>query len=165
MSPNSESPDQSRDERINDLYWHSDRTIAEITSQMGLSRNALYTSIHPVAARATCAECRERLVYTNRTRRDTGLASCRACGAEADLQAAPAAQGALTDGFAPKSAGGRSGRDETDSWDTSRGEASWSRWREDLAAVEPERYALVGGAAALGVMLGAAAARALRDRG
>lgn len=37
----------------------------------------------------------------------------------------------------------------------------WSRWRRELAAVEPERYALVGGGAALGVMVGAAAARAM----
>lgn len=164
MSPNSESPDQPRYERINELYWHSDRTIAEITGEVDVSRNALYTAIRPVAAGATCTECGERLVYTNRTRRDTGLASCRACGAEADLQAAPVEHSAPARAFATDAGGQRNGRDETDSWDANRGDASWSRWREDLASVEPERYALVGSAAALGVMLGAAAARALRDR-
>ena len=39
----------------------------------------------------------------------------------------------------------------------------WSRWREDLSGVEPQRAALVGGGAALGVMVGAAAARAVRE--
>jgi hypothetical protein len=38
-----------------------------------------------------------------------------------------------------------------------------SRWREDLTGVTPERAALIGGAAALGVVLGAAAARAVRN--
>src|SRR5688572_4512945 len=40
---------------------------------------------------------------------------------------------------------------------------SWNRWRDDLASVTPQRAAMVGGAAALGVMVGAAATRMIRE--
>lgn len=38
----------------------------------------------------------------------------------------------------------------------------WTRWRDELAAVSPQRAAMVGSAAALGAVIGAIGARALR---
>lgn len=158
MAPTTDTPDQAGDDRINELYWHSDRTIGEITDQLGVSRNALYTSIRPMSAGAKCPECRDEMVYTNRTHRDSGSAVCSECGVELDMQ--EDADAAATGASRTRSSDDP-GRSSGNGHDEGSG---WGRWRDDLASVEPERYALVGGAAALGVMLGAAAAKALRER-
>lgn len=160
MPPTTDSPDQPGSDRINELYWNSDRTIGDITDDLGISRNALYTSIHPLAAGTSCPACDRPMVFTNRTHRDSGMAVCGECGAEADLRGDSAGASRASRSGATRS----SARAERPSGNGHEGESGWSRWREDLAAVEPERYALVGGAAALGVMLGAVAARALRHR-
>lgn len=153
------SNDPNGNDRINDLYWNTSRTIGDITDELGVSRNALYTSIHPFPAGASCPACGERMVFTNRTQRDTGIATCRACGNERDMRkGAERPEPAAASAGRSRATGGSNGNGNGDS------EPGWSRWREDLASVEPERYALVGGAAALGVMVGAAAARALRHR-
>lgn len=160
MSSNSDVRDPPDSERINELYWNSDQTIDDITEKLGVSRNALYTAIHPLAAGVTCAECGERMVFTNRTRRDSATAVCRACGAEAGVERGASDRPMNARGS--WAAGGRADREPE------RGEsgaaAGWARWRGELALVEPERFVLVGGAAALGAMLGAVAARVIRDR-
>lgn len=153
MSRNSDVGDQQGADRLNELYWNSDRTVGDITDELGMSRNALYTAIHPLAAGATCADCGERMVYTNRTRRDSNAPVCRSCGSEA----------ALGGGSRPRGEGGGNG--DPRAARLAADPPGWTRWRDELASVEPERFALVGGAAALGAVLGAAAAHALRDRG
>lgn len=160
MPPTTDSPDQPGADRVNELYWNSDRTIDDITDDLGISRNALYTSIHPLTAGASCPDCGHDMEFTNRTHRDSGMAVCAECGEEADVRGGPPTVSRAKRRGPTRSPG------EADRWsgDGENGESGWSRWRDDLAAVEPERYALVGGAAALGVMLGAAAARALRQR-
>jgi Zn ribbon nucleic-acid-binding protein len=158
--PTSNGPTDPGDDRMNELYWNTTRTIGDITEELGVSRNALYTSIQPFPAGASCPECNERMVFTNRTQRDTGMATCRACGAERDTRESTARRKEPAGAAAGRARNGVSGVDG-DGEETAGG---WTRWRDDLASVEPERYALVGGAAALGVMLGAAAARALRHR-
>jgi hypothetical protein len=159
MSPNSDVGDQPGTDRVNELYWDSDRTVGDITDELGLSRNALYTAIHPLAAGASCADCGERMVYTNRTRRDSKAPICRSCGSE----------GALGGGSRLRDEGGGTdagrGNGDPRTARLAAGPPGWTRWRDELASVEPERFALVGGAAALGAVLGAAAAHALRDRG
>lgn len=158
--PSSNDTTDSGTDRINELYWNTSRTIGDITEELGVSRNALYTSIHPLPAGASCPGCGERLVFTNRTHRDTGIATCRACGSERDMRKPAERPELASAGAAAESRGGGSERGGNGA-DAANG---WTRWRDDLASVEPERYALVGGAAALGVVVGAAAARALRHR-
>lgn len=160
MPPTTDSQDQPGADRVNELYWSSDRTIGDITDDLGISRNALYTSIHPLSAGTSCPDCGSDMVFTNRTHRDSGMAACTECGEEVDVRGEPTGASRASRGGSARSSGGSARPSENGH----EGESGWSRWRDDLASVEPERFALVGGAAALGVMLGAAAARALRQR-
>ena len=135
----------------NELYWHSSLTIDEVVEQLGISRNALYASILPIPAGGPCEECGGSLVFTNRTNRSRGIATCADCSLEVELpdepeepESAPEMVQALHQDHGASEA------------------PAWSRWRDDFASVGPARYALVGGAAALGIIVGAAAVRAMR---
>ena len=149
----------------NRLYWHSDSTVDDIVSDLGIGRSALYAAIHPISAGSSCPNCGNRMVFTNRSNRNAGRAVCGVC----------VTQTLLPDREEDEQAEADSARETpldqaTDGWRPDREERGfipehglWSRWREDLSTVEPQRAALVGGAAALGVMVGAAAARAVRE--
>jgi predicted RNA-binding Zn-ribbon protein involved in translation (DUF1610 family) len=115
-------------------------------------RTTLYSSVRPVSAGSTCVDCGERMVFTNRTNRTTGTTTCSACGAESVVGAVPEP---LVEA--------RGWMDEPRPRQDDAAPSGLSRWREDLTGVTPERAALIGGAAALGVVLGAAAARAVRN--
>lgn len=138
-------------DRVNQLYWSSGSTVDQIVSDLGIGRSTLYSSVRPQPAGIACEACGEPMMYTNRTSRDQGTATCSACG----MQASAGEDTAASEEFAA----GSNGRAH-DARDGSMG--ALSRWREDLAAVSPERAAMVGGAAALGIVVGAAAARAIR---
>lgn len=136
-------------ERANDLYWSSDRTVEEITRELQMGRSTLYAAVRPVAAGVECAACGEEMVFTNRSNRADGTATCPSCTAEAQVDGR--ARQASGPGFPlPGEA-----LDEPGS--------AWTRWREELAAVSPQRAVMVGGAAALGAVVGAAAARIIRS--
>lgn len=134
--------DRANDARINDLYWNSTRTVEDILTELGVSRHTLYASVDPLPAQADCFACGGALVFSNRTNRGSGTATCEACGLDTELDPGDG------DGL------GRS---------PSFGQMPFDRWRSDLAEVEPRRMALVGGAAALGIMAGAVAVRTLRN--
>lgn len=139
--------EQPSADQINDRYWNGDQTVDRLVEEMEISRSALYASLRPVPAGVSCDRCGERMVFSNRTNRSNELATCRSCGNEGSLQSlesTPTAFGDARNGLADDMVG-------------------IARWRDDLSRVEPERYALVGGAAALGVVLGAAATRAIRE--
>lgn len=158
MSSTPRSADHTATEdRINSLYWHSDQPVVDIAEQLGLGRNSLYAAVEPISAGAICDDCGEEMVFTNRTNRQNGTATCRGCGIEREVT-----PGGDTP---PDPIRGAAGGDGLMGRTDVNGDArSIDRLRHELATVDPERYALVGGAAALGVMVGAAAARALRDR-
>jgi hypothetical protein len=142
----------------NDLYWNSGQTVEGIMTDLGMSKNALYSSLAPLPAGRSCGTCGGQLVFANRTSRDAGRATCATCAQETEVPV-PAShdhggEGTRERDFAD---GGASGLSRPQA------EGRWGRLRDDLASVEPERMALVGGAAALGVMVGAAAARAVRQ--
>ena len=149
--PGTETGNDADLNRANELYWSSDLTVDEIVRELGVGRSALYSSIEPIPAGADCPECSSTMVFTNRTNRDALSATCFNCGGEAQLaDASPARSeetvGAVADAGAGFEAPG-----------------GWSRWRDDLASVTPQRAAIVGGAAALGVVFGAAAARMIQE--
>lgn len=149
------APRSTPEERANELYWRSEDTVEEVAERLEMSRGALYSHVRPLEAGGECPDCGAALVYPNRSSRAAGRAACPECErtfAE-EAAAAPVARGEESHphlGQAPGN-GDASGR--------------LRRWREDLAAVEPERAAMIGGAAALGVVFGAAAATLARRRG
>ncbi len=137
-------------QRINELYWDSDSTVGAISRDLEIGRNALYAAVVPIPSGAICLECGEETVYTNRTNRAAGSAVCRGCedSALADRTGAGA---------------GATGRSGSGAFDEDSELQRWDRWREDLRSVPPQRAAMIGGAAALGLVVGAAAARAIRN--
>ncbi len=141
--------------RANQLYWTSSDTVDHIADQLDISRSALYAAVIPTGAGLDCPMCGDKLVYVNRTSRAAGRATCEAC--EAEVQADDI--GAVDDKPKPRrrSAGaeGRPGR--ADQWSD-----RVDNWKTEFAAVEPERAVLIGGAAALGVALGAVAVKLAR---
>src|SRR5687768_4372993 len=134
-------------ERANELYWNSDRTVEEIVKELQVSRSALYSAIRPQDAATACPECGDAMVFTNRSNREAHTATCPGCATEAPASDAPASESV------PRGAE-RAPR---------LGSLPLDRWRGQLAAVPRERVAMVGGAAVLGVMVGAFAARMVRE--
>lgn len=146
-------------EQANHLYWSSDRTVDEIMGDLGIGKRALYGSIRPIAAGASCSICGGAMVFPNRSSRDAGRASCESCGNEAHADAGGSVEVPLEHDHDHWS--GSSRHHHFNEMEQLPG--MWSRWREDLSGVEPQRAALVAGGAALGVMVGAVAARAVRE--
>jgi predicted RNA-binding Zn-ribbon protein involved in translation (DUF1610 family) len=68
------------DDRANDLYWGSDRSVNQIAEDLDLSKGALYEIIRPLPAGFYCPACDAELVHSNRTARDRGRVDCPVCG-------------------------------------------------------------------------------------
>jgi hypothetical protein len=141
--------------RANDLYWNSTSTIGELLEELGMSRAALYGAVQPYAYGADCPECGQALAYMNRSQRATGRLTCTGCGERFDADEVDAA---------PRSTPRQPSRDgrAAEPYAEAPGVAYWS---EMLAAVPRERALMIGGAAFVGLVAGAVAARLLRDRG
>jgi hypothetical protein len=124
------------DDLLNRLYWDSLKTVDEIVGEMGIGRNSLYLSIQPLEAGAECVQCEAPMYFNNRTQRSAGTAACLVCGSATTIvrDPAPAADGE------PRAEG----------------------WRAGLKSVTPDRAAMIGSAAALGLVVGATATRVIR---
>lgn len=72
---------------VDRLYWNSDGTVEELTTRLGMTRQALYACVHPLPAGALCHECGHEMVFANRTSRTTRKARCTGCGATARVPA------------------------------------------------------------------------------
>jgi len=147
-------------ERANSMYWNSSETVDRIAEQLGMSRNALYSSVRPAPAGVECPDCDEELVFPNRTSRLAGRALCLSCDtthAVADLPAvgSRASRADATRTPSHTYEGPEEGYREA-------GGALLGGLREGLAAVEPRRAAMIGGAAVMGAVAGVAAASLLR---
>jgi len=134
-------------ERANLMYWTSSETVDGIVEQLGMSRSALYSAVRPTEAGAECPDCGDGMVFPNRTSRTAGRAVCLSCGRTAAL-----------DDLAAR----RPAREEREPGPAERIGARPVRLRDGLAAVEPERAAMIGGAAVLGAVAGVAAVNLLR---
>lgn len=143
----------------NDLYWNSADTVDEVAVRLGMSRNALYASIRPAAAPGACTTCGDTLVFANRSSRASGQATCSGCSATvripSDATTVPEGNGL------PKRSGWTADADGMDEI-SHRRSGRLGVWRDDLAAVPPERTVKIGGYAALGVAFGVAAVAAAR---
>jgi len=126
----------------NRLYWETELSVGEIATRLDLSRRALYDAIQPVAAEGRCDRCGSPLVYTKRSSRAHGFATCSRCGEQ----------------------GGNKARREADGepW-------TWSP-KAPVPATAPPAAGLplsvwwLGGAALAGALLGAAATFAVIRR-
>lgn len=136
--------DDIQNQKLNDLYWTSSRTVDEIVEELGVGRNTLYASVRPMPAGEICRTCGNQIVFTNRTSRASGLGVCEGCGLETNVGGETSESETVTNG----SGATRSAR--------------WHQWRDEVASVSPERAALIGGAAALGIIVGTVAVKALR---
>jgi hypothetical protein len=138
------------------LYWTSSETVDDIADRLGMTRSTLYAAVRPASVGVECLECGEPMVFANRTARTTGRARCPACSATRVLRAAdrPAGDGSPEPvPLSGKSAGQRISR------------PSLPRpWRGADGQVDRQRAAIFGGAAAVGLMMGAAAVGALVRR-
>jgi hypothetical protein len=134
----------------NRLYWHSRDSVETLAARLGMSPHALYASVQPAPAEAACAACGEGLVFANRARRANGQADCPGCGAAQQVEAS----GRDELPPAPLSARPRGPRAE-----------ALRRWWRDVHAVPRERFAMIGGAAALGLAAALVAGEVIRDAG
>ena len=152
-----------RDERLaaelQRLYWESDVSVGEIARRLGISRRALYDALPALPAGAACPDCGAALVYTNRTRRAAGQASCPECGSE---HAVVQSHRAMVDAGEP-SATDSSESSATDdrSWaePDATVEQEWDAGRlapiPAVASYRLERALLLGAAALVGMAAGA----------
>lgn len=138
--------DTAAQDRVNRLYWESDETVADVAKQLEMSQSTLYAAVEPRPAGVVCSRCGAPTHYLNRSGRAAGEAVCSACGATTTAEEQPAQPVSTVD--APSAGATEKLR----------------RFKEDLSAVPPERAALIGGAAALGVAVGAAAVKAARKK-
>lgn len=70
--------------KLNRLYWTSDRSVNQITEDLGVSKGTLYELVEPAESALACPDCGRGLVYENRTARDRGALTCPECGRDAD---------------------------------------------------------------------------------
>jgi len=68
------------EDRANELYWGSDRSVNQIAEELDLSKGAFYAAIRPLAAGYGCPRCGREVAHTNRTNKDKGMVDCPACG-------------------------------------------------------------------------------------
>ncbi|HEX6066104.1 MAG TPA: hypothetical protein VFZ04_17850 [Longimicrobiales bacterium] len=69
----------------NRLYWQTERSIADISETLGISRRALYELVTPENAGASCDSCGGEVVYINRSAKTSATARCPACGTECQI--------------------------------------------------------------------------------
>jgi hypothetical protein len=149
--PVTDSTSTTAPEHASEMYWTSDRTVEEIVKELNISRSALYSAVRPIPADMSCPQCGDAMVFTNRSNRESHLATCRSCATQASTVGAPPREEPRAAHLHPEEGKG-----------SRRGSGSWAQWRGQLAAVSPQRVAMVGSAAALGVVLGAVVTRLVR---
>jgi len=152
MSDVAETADVLHDS-ANRLYWQGHDGVDQLAARLGMSRHALYGSIRPAPAGADCAECGEEMVYANRARRAQAQAHCPGCGAEARVEARALEIVPVTPPPAPLARPRR----------RSMIRRMMRLYMRDLRRVQPERAALIGGAAAAGVAVALVGAEVLRN--
>jgi hypothetical protein len=138
----------------NRLYWLGHDSVEQLAARLGLSRHALYASIRPAPAGAQCAACGAEMVFANRNRRAHGQAACTACGAEETVAGERAA---LVHASPPPAPLRRQRRSAV--------RRILRVYLRDLRRVRPERAAMIGGAAAMGMAAAMVAGEVVRGLG
>jgi hypothetical protein len=158
MSSATSDQDRLRQQASN-LYWHSEDTVEQLASRLGMSRKAVYAAVQPLDVGVTCTACGEPLVFSNRTSRAAGMANCLGCEAQVTLgEEQLRSHLTLADRVAEDADG------SVRAVPVAKPQRRLTQLKEELAAVPPGRAAKIGGAAALGVAIGAAAVKAIKKR-
>ena len=135
----------------NRLYWQSHDSVEQLAARLGMSRHALYNSIRPAPAGVDCAECGVEMAYANRNRRAHAQAHCPACGAEKQVDAE-----ATVHASPPPEPLARPRRRNSV-------KRMLRVYLRDLRRVRPERAAMIGGAAAMGLFTALVGGEILRE--
>lgn len=141
-------------ESANQLYWQGAEGVDRLAVRLGMSRHALYGSIRPAPAGADCGACGEEMVFANRARRARGQAHCPGCGTDAVVSVR--AIELLPADAAPPPPLPRPRR-------RSLVRRMLRLYLRDLRRVQPQRAALIGGAAAAGVAAALVGAEVVRN--
>ncbi|NJD17740.1 MAG: hypothetical protein FIA95_00420 [Gemmatimonadetes bacterium] len=72
--------DRETENKANELYWGSQRSVNQIAEELDLSKGVLYGIIRPRPAGVACPSCGQELVYPNRTAKERRLVACASCG-------------------------------------------------------------------------------------
>lgn len=86
---------------VNRLYWDTAEPVTRLAAQLSVSRGTFYNHLRPLAAGAACAVCDARLLFRNRSSRESGEAHCGECGAEQRVTPEPRATAGGTRSAAP----------------------------------------------------------------
>jgi hypothetical protein len=78
-------PNAAAVKQANQLYWRTDRSIADIAETLGVSRRALYELVLPENTGVACENCGTDVVFANRSAKAAQLARCPSCGSESQL--------------------------------------------------------------------------------
>jgi hypothetical protein len=134
------------------LYWQTDDPVDVVASRLGISRRAVYAAVQPAPAHAPCTECGGPLAYANRSARAAGRAHCRDCGSTATVP--------FTASNGNSHASDRAVDARAHSVDGRRDARAYANdgWRGRVGALASHRGVVIGGLAAVGLALGAAAA-------
>lgn len=135
----------------NRLYWHSHDSVDQLAARLGMSRHALYNSIRPAPAGTDCQECGQEMVFANRNQRAHGRAHCPKCGNEALVDVERLGLVHSDPPPAPIRPKRRSSV-----------ERMMRVYLGGLRGVRPERAAMIGGAAAMGLAAAMVAGEVLR---
>lgn len=73
----------------NRLYWDTETSVGEIANQLGVSRRALYEAIDPRPAGLPCPECGSEMLFANRSALASGTARCPSCDEQAVVAPTP----------------------------------------------------------------------------
>lgn len=87
------APDQSslltpeQRAQLDELYWHSKRTVTSLAAEFGLTASQMNKQITPLSAGIDCWWCQRAIAYRKRSERDDVQRRCRhlacaGCGAE-----------------------------------------------------------------------------------
>ena len=135
----------------NRLYWHSRDPVDRLAERLGMTRPALYAAVRPAPAGADCAACGTGLVFANRSRRAHGRAHCPACGCQRQVDGGRVAHADPPPAPLVPHPRRPPVRERA------------RQWRHALSGVRPERAALFGGVAALGMVAALFAGEVLRE--
>jgi hypothetical protein len=69
------------------LYWQTDRSVADIAETLGVSRRALYELITPESSGIKCRKCQGDVVFSNRSAKISRIGRCTTCGDEQNAAA------------------------------------------------------------------------------
>ena len=135
-------------ENLNDLYWHGDESVTGLMERLGISRSTLYAAVEPLPVGSPCPRCGGELVFTNRSARAAGRATCSECGEVVVDLPETAAEDASDgpDGFGDELAERAGGMDQR-----------YNEIERELAGARARRASIIAGALALGAATGVAA--------